>query len=128
MKREFEWERDEEIPATNYFADHYDTIAQYPFVAARPVLLSDHDPNDKDSRRCRFCGRGKPEVTFKKVAHAVPEFLGSKAIRSMNECDSCNEFLANNYEDHLSKWSLFARSVSQVKGKEGKPTYKNPSK
>jgi hypothetical protein len=117
-----------EIAATNYFAEHYEIIAKYPFVAERPFLLYDHDPKDRDSRQCRFCGRRKPEVTFRKVAHALPEFLGNKAIRSMNECDSCNAFLAATYEDHLSKWSLFARSVSQVKGKQGKPTYKNPSK
>jgi hypothetical protein len=117
-----------ENAATRHFADRYDIIAQYPFVAERPVLLYDHDPKDRDSRRCRFCGKGRPEATFKKVAHAAPEFLGNKAIRSMNECDSCNEFLAGNYEDHLSKWSLFARAVSQVKGKEGTPTFKNPGK
>jgi hypothetical protein len=44
----------------------------------------------------------------------------------MNECDSCNAFFASEYEDHLSKWSLFSRSVSQVRGKKKKPTFKNP--
>lgn len=45
----------------------------------------------------------------------------------MNECDKCNSFLAREYEDHLGKWSQFARSVSQVKGKAGAPSYANPS-
>lgn len=117
-----------EFAASNYFANHYEIIAEHPFQAKRPILLFDHNQKEKHSRRCRFCGRGYPDVTFKKVAHAVPEFLGNKAIRSMNECDSCNEFLAYKYEDHLSKWSLFARSISQVDGKGGPPTFKNPSK
>jgi hypothetical protein len=70
--------------------------------------------------------RGEPDVTFKKIAHAAPEFLGNKSIRSMNECDSCNEFLAYEYEDHLSKWTQLARSLSRVPGKGGAPTFINP--
>jgi hypothetical protein len=45
----------------------------------------------------------------------------------MNECDGCNDFLANEYESHLAFWSQFARSITQVKGKNGAPDYENPS-
>ena len=61
-------------------------------------------------------------MTFKSDAHAVAEFLGNRSILSLNECDECNARFATEYEDHLSKWSLFARSVSQVRGKK-KATY-----
>lgn len=108
-----------------YFDERYDAF-WFPFVAKHPIRLEDHE--DEASRRCRFCGKRKPDVAFRKVAHAVPEFLGNKSILSMNECDECNKFLADNYEDHLSKWSLLARAASQVNGKGGRPTFKNPSK
>jgi hypothetical protein len=119
---------EQDVAAAKHFGERYEEIAHHRFVANRPIRLYDHDPRNSESRRCRFCRRGEPDVTFREVAHAVPEFLGNKAIRSMNECDACNTFLANNYEDHLSKWSLFARSVSQIKGRKGIPTFNNSAK
>lgn len=110
--------------AVRYYDERYEVIARYPFVHESKIRLEDHA--DDTDRCCRFCGRGRPEVTFKSIAHAVPEFLGNRDIISLNECDECNKFLADNYEDHLSKWSLFARAASQVRGKKSKPTFKNP--
>src|SRR4051812_14719952 len=118
--------RKSHVAATEHYATRYEIIAQHRFVTPRPILLADHVREDKAARRCRFCHRGEPEVTFKSDAHAVPEFLGNRSILSLNECDSCNTFFATEYEDHLSKWSLFARSASQVRGKKKKPTFKNP--
>jgi hypothetical protein len=110
--------------AAKYYVERYDVIARYPFISDRKVRLRDH--SNEATRRCRFCNRGAPDVSFASVAHAVPEFLGNRDILSLNECDSCNTFLAVNCEDHLSKWSLFARATSQVRGKKNKPTFKNP--
>lgn len=108
--------------ALSYFTERYDIIRDYPLVAEKPIRLSDAA---KDAARvCRFCGLSKPQVRFIKVAHAAPEFLGNKALISMNECDVCNEYLADNAEDHLSKWFGPLRTVSQIKGKSGVPTYK----
>lgn len=118
--------REDHIVATEHYAAQYEIIAHYPFVAPRPILLADDPRGDKAARRCRFCRRGKPEVTLKSDAHAVAEFLGNRSIFSLNECDECNAHFATEYEDHLSKWSLFARSVSQVRGKKKRPTFKNP--
>ena len=109
--------------ATRYYAERYDAIARYALAAERKIYLKDH--LDDASRTCRYCGRGTPTVSFANTAHAVPEFLGNRSILSLNECDECNHYLANNYEDHLSKWSLFARAASNVAGKK-KPTFKNP--
>ena len=111
--------------AANFYAERYAVIARFPFAANTPTWLAD---NAHDSeRRCRFCRRGKPHVSFSKRAHAIPEFLGNKSLFSKNECDGCNKFLADSYEDHLSKWSLFGRALSRVKGKAtaGGPTYKS---
>ena len=88
----------------------------------------DHDRADSSARRCRFCGRGpSAQVTFRKRAHAGPELLGSKTIRTLNECDECNGRFGREFECHLGNRLDFLRSVTQVKGKGGAPSYENPS-
>jgi len=108
--------------ALKFYDERYIPIFNQPLLAKRPVRLADHGA--LSPRTCRFCGLATPEVKFRSVAHAVPEFLGNKALISMNECDACNSFLAEQYEDHLSKWFGPGRTASQIKGKGGVPTYK----
>ncbi len=106
-----------------FYQEHYEILVDLPLVAKMPIRLRDHA---KDSeRKCRFCGKSKPEVSFRKEAHAIPEFLGNKSVISMNECDICNEFFAREYEDHLSKWFGPMRSLCQMRGKKGTPKYKS---
>ncbi|MFV0468355.1 MAG: HNH endonuclease, partial [Dysgonomonas sp.] len=45
---------------------------------------------EKKDKTCRFCGNKHPEVTFKMVTHAIPEFTGNKTLISEYECDICN--------------------------------------
>ncbi|HEV2328586.1 MAG TPA: HNH endonuclease [Verrucomicrobiae bacterium] len=107
----------------DHYDQHYIVVFDSSLKEERPVKLADHD--DVAGRTCRFCGKGKPNVTFKNVAHAVPEFLGNKSLISMNECDTCNQTLAQKYEDDLAKWFGPMRTVSQIKGKNGVPTLKS---
>ena len=109
--------------AVAYFDKHYRIIFNSELRKGRRVKLADQ--GDLAKRICRFCGKGKPDANFKSVAHAVPEFLGNKSLISMNECDVCNQGLAKQYEDDLSKWFGPMRTVSQIRGKGGVPTYKN---
>lgn len=113
---------EEQIEGARYFDERYDILCTYPLVADQKIKLKDSD--DPATRVCRFCGRSKPGVTFGKEAHALPEFLGNKAIISMNECDTCNEYIADHAEDDLSKWLGPMRTASQMRGKNGVPTYK----
>ncbi len=106
-----------------YYESRYDIILDQPLVADRPFQRRDH--LSEQDRRCRFCGLSSPNVTFRSVSHAVPEFLGNKSLISLNECDGCNKLLANNYEDHLAKWFGPLRAISQISGKGGVPTYKD---
>ncbi|MCK5581876.1 MAG: hypothetical protein KAJ18_11455 [Candidatus Omnitrophica bacterium] len=106
-----------------YYNKHYQIVTDLYFVANAPVKLCDH--KKAMERECRFCGRSKPEVNFRKKAHAVPEFLGNKSLISMNECDICNKFFADEYEDHLAKWFGPMRSLCQMRGKKGAPKYKS---
>ena len=71
---------------------------------------------------CRFCGGKPPESTFKKRPHAVSELLGNKVMKSLYECDTCNERFGR-FEDDLGKMSLPARSIGGGDiGKDGVPT------
>src|SRR5262245_17363445 len=110
-------ERDE--AARHYYAARYDVIVDYGFVTRPTIWIRDHDRATPDARRCRFCGRGPSEVTFKKKAHAGPELLGSKTIRTTAECDECNARLGRDFESHLGNRFDFLRSVTQVRGKGG---------
>lgn len=54
-----------------------------------------------EPRRCRFCDRGVPAVTFRDVAHAVPESIGNRRLLSAYECDTCNRFCGSGIENHF---------------------------
>ena len=107
----------------DYYNSNYRIIVDYPLVNEKPIIIKDY--SSPDERICRFCGNAKPEATFKKKAHAIPELLGNKAIILSNECDTCNEFFAYECEDHLAKWFGPMRTLSKMNGKRGIPKYKS---
>lgn len=76
---------------------------------------------------CRFCGRPGPEVTFKKIAHAVPEFAGNGVLVTLYECDTSNDRFST-FEEDLGKMTLLYRVAGQVIGKAGVPSVKTPQK
>lgn len=77
--------------------------------------------NDGAGRRCRFCGRSYPEVTFEKVAHAIPESTGNKALETAYECDECNSFFGDHLEYHFGRFFQFYRALEEIHGKKGVP-------
>lgn len=68
---------------------------------------------DVSRRVCRFCGQKYPEVTFKKVAHAVQDALGNKLLFCYEECDTCNHDLAS-IEDNFRKIMDFRRAIYHI--------------
>ena len=106
------------VESLKFYDENYDVFPlSYP--EKRTYIQTEHE------YVCRFCGKDKSKTTFKKIAHAIPEFTGNKTILTKNECDICNEEFGHNFEDHLAKFLLPANSFTQVKGKNGIPTYKN---
>jgi len=69
---------------------------------------------------CRFCGRDSEHATFKKKAHAIPEFLGNHQLILNSECDSCNEHFGNVIEPHLEKYTHPFRTLSGITNKARK--------
>ena len=76
---------------------------------------------------CRFCGRDESQVTFKNIAHAIPEFFGNKTLLTACECDECNKKfgIGGGIEDNLAKLLSIYRTAGFVKGKNGLPSFKN---
>lgn len=72
---------------------------------------------DENKRTCRFCGKSVPDVSFKKVAHAIQDALGNKLLFCYEECDTCNHDLAT-IEDQFRILMDFRRSVFRIPRKE----------
>ena len=108
-----------------YFDERYRIEAEYHLSQmGRKAFVWEALPE----RRCQFCGRSAPEVTFRKDAHAIPEFLGNRYLLNKEECDSCNDLLSETAEDHFAKFINPYRTVGQVPGKGGLPKYRTRDK
>jgi hypothetical protein len=71
---------------------------------------------DRNERVCRFCGRRKPDVKFRNVAHAISESLGNTMILDNEECDDCNERLSTMEGDFYNLHAIFL-SYTNTAGK-----------
>lgn len=107
-----------------YFNERYLKCAHYWFKTEDRTLVRDH--LDDADRKCRFCSQGLPQVEFRELAHAVPEFLGNASVISLNECDDCNAYFGRECEDNLSKATLLHRTLSGIPRKKSpKSTFKS---
>lgn len=79
-------------------------------------------------RICRFCGKDSTQTTFLMEAHAIPEFLGNHSLISNEECDECNTYFSETLEDNFAKYLQAFRTLSQISGKKGVPSYKSADK
>src|ERR1017187_3995244 len=109
----------ENEPSAAFYEQHY-KVAIGGHLLGKQRTIGQSDP-----RRCRFCGKQKPEVSFRKKAHALPELVGNHVLVSLHECDSCNELFGRTIEDSFAKWTAFQRLVSGIGGKRGVPSYKS---
>lgn len=82
----------------------------------------------KKDRFCRFCNLKEPEVSFKSIAHAIPESIGNKRVILLNECDSCNTYFSNGIENSFDKFTKPFRVLFGIKGKKKAPSYKTRDK
>ena len=100
------------------------------FFSRYQVLLEIGCPDEKmkglkeiNLRSCRFCGKKKPYVSFRKVAHVIPEMLGNRFLIYDQECDECNGIFGR-YENDLANYLGIRRTVQKVHGKKI-PVYKS---
>lgn len=80
--------------------------------------------SNKNDRTCRFCGKQYPDVTFCNTAHAISEALGNKYLILYEECDSCNNFFAENIERDIIRLLQPLNTFFGIKGKKNVPKIK----
>jgi len=102
---------------------NYTCIAEYKFDNKKDVFLG----NKERPRRCRFCGKMEPDVHFQKVAHTIPHFIGNRTLKSLYECDNCNEKVFSPMESHFSRFMGLYHVLSHVSRGGKVSTYKTDS-
>lgn len=83
---------------------------------------------DKKTNVCRFCLRDTRFTSFKNKSHAISHCLGNKTIILLNECDKCNSYFGDIFENDLASYTLPIRNLNSIKGKNKKPKYKSNDK
>jgi hypothetical protein len=94
--------------------DNYEVIT-FDLDKDRKIKIGE---DNRDKRICRFCNKKKPDVKFKKEAHAISEALGNKKLILNEECDSCNEFFDENIERDFIFYHDLARTMFGIKNKD----------
>lgn len=103
------------LACMNNFLGKYDCAASYHMTSKdKKKVLS------ANTEGCRFCGKKKPEVTFKKDAHAIPHTTGNRWLFSDFECDECNAHFGRLLENEFGNFMHLNHTMSAVKGKTGR--------
>lgn len=101
--------------------DAWRTIFEYSF---EPAEQSRMQPVGSSSPRlCRFCGNGRPVVSFKSEAHIIATAFGNREFVHYEECDGCNN-LGSRLEDALAKMLTVPRAVSRIRTRSGPAKHK----
>ena len=106
---------------STFFNKNYTRLAYYELDGDKEIMLGEENP-----QRCRFCGEERPDF-FRKKAHVIPHFIGNRALKSLYECDKCNERFCE-MESHFSNYMAFYHILSRIGRGNKKPVYKNNSK
>lgn len=106
-------------PQIDFYNKNYFYLVKYYNISGKKVYLG-----DRKKRKCRFCGKPSGDTTFKMLAHALPEFIGNRTLISNDECDICNERFSRTIEDHFAKYLGLSRTLNQIRGKKGVPSFK----
>lgn len=115
----------------HYYEKYYVVLRTPDFLDETRLLKPHHGIKylgNKNNRRCRFCDKCEPEVSFHKLAHAFPESIGNHALATYYECDECNSFFGKVLENNYNQFFGFFHNVLQISGKRGIPScnYKVP--
>lgn len=117
-------EKDFDKKIIAFYENNYDVLRTPDFNDTTRLLKPEHGIKYlgcKDNKICRFCGKKEPDVTFRKIAHALPESIGNHALATYYECDECNTFFGNKLENEYNNFFGLYHSFMQVDGKRGIP-------
>jgi hypothetical protein len=107
-----------------HFLDaNYSDLISFHLDEAKKTFLG-----DKANKKCRYCNKTIKDVTFRNDDHAIPEFIGNRTLYSHYECDICNSKFSRLLESHMANYMNFLHTFSQVRGKNGIPSFKTHQK
>lgn len=63
-------------------------------------------------RKCRFCGKSTPEVSFSNKSHTISHGLGNNNIFTYDECNTCNNEFGRTIEQDFINYVSFYKTIS----------------
>ncbi len=107
------------------FFEKYECIIEYCNLESKNLeeIILENKYEDK-IRRCRFCTKEEPEVSFTKISHGISESLGNKRLLLGDECNTCNSQFGETFEDSLGKYIAPFKIVSNIHGKKNRIVHK----
>lgn len=63
-------------------------------------------------RKCRFCGKSTPEVSFSNKSHTISHGLGNNNIFTYDECNLCNHKYGTTIEQEFIDYVSFYKTIS----------------
>lgn len=103
----------------------YKVLVEFDNIETKEERQEIHGLKERINTRCMFCGKPFELWGKKDTAHAVSECLGNKKLINFCECYDCNHLFGEIAENHLGKFIMPYRFISETYGK-GK--YRNVAK
>jgi hypothetical protein len=95
----------------------------YSVYASSNSINEKYNSNPK-GKKCRFCQKSYPDVSFDKIPHIIPELFGRNNITSNFECDDCNRHFQK-FESDTSTMIQHYLALLDIKSKKGVPIFKS---
>ena len=103
----------------------YKVLVEFDNIEIKNGEQEIHGLKERNNSRCMFCLKPFKYWEKKDIAHAISECLGNKQLINYFECYNCNHLFGEIAENHLGKFILPYRIITEVYGK-GK--YRNVAK
>lgn len=95
----------------------YNVLVEFDNIEAKEEKQEIHGLKERINTLCMFCGKPFEFWGKKDTAHAVSECLGNKKLINFCECYDCNHLFGEIAENHLGKFIMPYRFISETYGK-----------
>lgn len=104
---------------------NYETICEYLHLEdVKKRIKPIQDYMQDGLKICRFCGRPETDTLhFRKKAHVISANAGNRVLKTLDECDECNEESGIILESDFAKYIQPLKIVAEVYGRENLVKY-----
>ena len=114
------------VQQLNLFESEYKDIFNYSFNPFGNLKQKKLFIGDRNNDTCRFCGKSKPDITFKNRSHIIPAAFGNRTLFSKLECDKCNGNPGSVYENDFVNAFTVDRVMTRMRSRKGHIKYSKP--